>query len=107
VVAARSVVALVARARNRDETSDASTPVITIRSAASERLVPVLITGVATALAVLPFVVAGNEPGLEIVHPLAIAVLGGIVTSMLVTLILTPVVYARFMPEEDAGAQQV
>jgi Cu/Ag efflux pump CusA len=41
----------------------------------------------------LPFVILGDRPGLEIAHPLAVALLGGLLTSALVTLFVLPSVY--------------
>lgn len=61
-----------------------------------ERLAPILITASATALAFLPLVVLGDGPGYEIVHPMAIVVLGGLVTSTLLSLFIVPAVYSRF-----------
>jgi len=56
---------------------------------------------VATAAAVLPFVIMGNIAGLEIVNPMAIVLLGGLITSTLLSLFVLPVLYLRF----GAGAQ--
>jgi Cu/Ag efflux pump CusA len=61
-----------------------------------ERLAPILTTAAATAAVALPFVVAGAEPGLEVVHPLAVVLLGGLVTTTLLSLFLLPAVYLRF-----------
>jgi CzcA family heavy metal efflux pump len=94
-IAVRSGVVLVTRYRSLDHGDKAFGPALVL-GATQDRLVPVLMTAVATAVAVLPFVVAGSEPGLEIVHPLAVAVLGGLVTTTLVTLILVPTLYLRF-----------
>ena len=44
----------------------------------------------------LPFVVAGTRPGLEVVHPMAVVVLGGLVTSTLLSLFVLPALYLRF-----------
>jgi CzcA family heavy metal efflux pump len=106
-IAVRNVVVLVTRYRGRDQ-SEHFVPLLILR-ATRERLVPVLMTAAATALALLPIVVAGSEPGLEIVHPLAVAVLGGLVTSTLVTLILLPALYLRFASgsRPDQGARPV
>jgi predicted RND superfamily exporter protein len=51
---------------------------------------------VATAAAVLPFVVMGNVAGLEIVNPMAIVLLGGLITTTLLSLFVLPVLYLRF-----------
>ena len=72
-----------------------------VRRGAGDRLAPTLTVAVATAAAVLPFVIMGNVAGLEIVHPMAIVMLGGLLTSTLLSLFLLPVLYLRF----GAGAQ--
>jgi CzcA family heavy metal efflux pump len=61
-----------------------------------ERFAPILLTSVATMLAVLPLVVLGNVPGYEIVHPMAIFILGGVVTAALLNLFIIPPLYLRF-----------
>jgi Cu/Ag efflux pump CusA len=53
-------------------------------------------TALATAVALVPLVVAGNIPGHEIEHPMAIVILGGLVTSTLLNLFLLPALYLRF-----------
>ncbi|MGH6640632.1 MAG: efflux RND transporter permease subunit [Polaromonas sp.] len=63
---------------------------------ASERLSPILMTTLCTALALLPLIVPGSIPGHEIEHPMAVAILGGIVTSSLLTLFIVPSLYLRF-----------
>jgi len=63
---------------------------------ASERLSPILMTTLCTALALLPLVVRGSVPGHEIEHPMAVVILGGLVTSTLLTLFVVPALYLRF-----------
>jgi Cu/Ag efflux pump CusA len=63
---------------------------------AAERLAPILMTALSTGLALVPLVIAGNLPGHEIEYPLAIVILGGLVTSTLLNLLLLPPLYARF-----------
>jgi CzcA family heavy metal efflux pump len=60
---------------------------------ASERLTPILMTALATALALLPLVVYGNRPGQEIEFPMAVVILGGLLTSTLLNLLVLPAVY--------------
>jgi Cu/Ag efflux pump CusA len=57
-----------------------------------ERLAPILMTALATRLALLPIVVGGNKPGHEI-DPLAVVILGGLVTSTILNLFLMPALY--------------
>ena len=63
---------------------------------AKERLAPILMTALATALALLPLAVAGSIPGHEIEHPMAVIILGGLVTSTLLNLFVVPFLYLRF-----------
>jgi CzcA family heavy metal efflux pump len=63
---------------------------------ARERLSPILMTALATALALVPLVIAGTVPGHEIEHPMALVILGGLVTSTLVNLFVVPALYLRF-----------
>jgi CzcA family heavy metal efflux pump len=63
---------------------------------AQERLSPILMTTLATGLALVPLVIAGNAPGHEIEHPLAIVVVGGLVTSTLLNLFVVPPLYLHF-----------
>jgi Cu/Ag efflux pump CusA len=63
---------------------------------ARERLSPILMTALATGLALIPLAIAGDLPGHEIEHPMAIVILGGLVTSTLLNLLITPSLYLRF-----------
>ncbi len=69
---------------------------------AEERLVPILMTAACAGLALLPLIVAGNAPGHEIEHPMAIVILGGLVSSTVLNLFLMPALYARFGREKPA-----
>lgn len=63
---------------------------------AMERLSPILMTALTTALALIPIVVSGQKPGQEIEHPMALVILGGLVTSTLLNLFVMPTLYWRF-----------
>ena len=63
---------------------------------AMERLAPILMTALATGLALVPLVVAGSIPGHEIEHPMAIVILGGLLTATLLNLFVLPSLYLRF-----------
>ncbi len=73
-------------------------PELVLRGA-SERLVPILMTALCAGLALLPLIVAGNAPGHEIEHPMAIVILGGLVSSTVLNLFLMPALYLRFGAE--------
>jgi Cu/Ag efflux pump CusA len=78
-------------------------PGLVIRGA-RERLSPILMTALATGLALVPLVVAGDLPGHEIEHPMAIVILGGLATSTALNLLLVPVLYLRFGGPRSAPA---
>ncbi|QOV90693.1 efflux RND transporter permease subunit [Humisphaera borealis] len=59
-----------------------------------ERLVPILMTALAAVLGLVPLAIAGGEPGSELLAPLAVVVLGGLVTSTLLNLVVVPAGYA-------------
>ena len=61
-----------------------------------ERLAPILMTALATGLALVPIVLGGDRAGYEIEHPLAVVILGGLVTSSLLNLFVVPALYLRF-----------
>ncbi|MFT4975687.1 MAG: CzcA family heavy metal efflux pump [Myxococcota bacterium] len=61
-----------------------------------ERLVPVLMTALGTALALVPIALAAGEPGNEIQAPMAAVILGGLATSTLLVLVVLPVLYVRY-----------
>jgi CzcA family heavy metal efflux pump len=63
---------------------------------ARERLSPIMMTALATGLALVPLVIAGTVPGHEIEHPMAIVILGGLITSTFVNLFIVPALYLRF-----------
>jgi Cu/Ag efflux pump CusA len=95
-IAARNSVAFVTHADGLQERERQAFGPELVRRVARERLGPVLATAVATALALLPFLVLGDRAGYELAQPLAIAVLGGLVTSTALSLLLVPALYARF-----------
>lgn len=63
---------------------------------AEERLAPILMTALATGLALVPIVLGGTRAGYEIEHPLAVVILGGLFTSTVLNLFIVPSLYLRF-----------
>jgi HME family heavy-metal exporter len=61
-----------------------------------ERLVPVLMTALTAGLALVPLVLAKGEPGKEILYPVATVILGGLLSSTLLDMIVTPVIFYRY-----------
>jgi CzcA family heavy metal efflux pump len=70
-------------------------PELVLRGA-RERLSPILMTALATGLALVPLVLAGDLPGHEIEYPMAVVILGGLVTATLLNLFIVPSMYLRF-----------
>jgi HME family heavy-metal exporter len=68
----------------------------TIVKATLDRVVPVLMTSLVTALALIPLLVSGSEPGKEMLHPLAVVIFGGLISSTVISLFLTPALFYRF-----------
>ena len=77
------------------EEGEAFGPALVLRGA-KERLSPILMTSLATGLALVPLVAAGTIPGNEIEHPMAVVILGGLATSTLLNLFIVPSLYLRF-----------
>lgn len=61
-----------------------------------ERLVPVLMTASTAALALVPLLLSRGDPGKEILYPVAVVIVGGLISSTLLDLIVTPTVFLRF-----------
>jgi Cu/Ag efflux pump CusA len=120
-LAMRNTILLIARCqRLRTEEGAVFGPELVLR-ATEERFAPVVKSAVVTAGAVLPMVVLGSVAGLEILHPLAVVVLGGLVTSTVLSLYVLPSLYLHFgagderdtepetgavdQPDSDGGAE--
>jgi len=61
-----------------------------------ERMVPVLMTALAAGIALIPFVLAADEPGKEILNPVAVVIVGGLVSSTLLDFLVTPLIFFNF-----------
>lgn len=63
---------------------------------AQERLAPVLMTSMVTAFALVPLLLAADQPGKEILHPVAVVIFAGLLSSTLLDTLLTPLLYWLF-----------
>jgi Cu/Ag efflux pump CusA len=108
-IALRNALVTVDRYQELERAAEAELEPQLILDGARDRFGAVLASACAIVIAFAPFVVIGGLPGLEILRPLAIVVIGGIATSTLFTLFLLPAVYFRSgsSPEPDAASQLV
>ncbi|HMI86872.1 MAG TPA: efflux RND transporter permease subunit, partial [Polyangiaceae bacterium] len=95
-IAARNAIVLVSHFRHLERDEGMTFGEMLVVRGASERVVPVLMTALATGLALVPLVISGNRPGNEIEHPMAVVILGGLVTSTILNLLVVPALYLRF-----------
>lgn len=94
-IAARNGIMMIAHFRQLESEGMPFGRELVLRGA-SERLVPIAMTALATALALVPLVLRGNAPGHELEYPMAVVILGGVVSSTLLNLLVMPVLYLRF-----------
>ncbi len=105
-LAVRNTLATLDHVARGADSSDASARVDAVLDAARERLTPVVTSSVAIAVVMLPFAVAGSRAGLEILQPMAIVVLGGLVTTVAHALLVVPALgLAIPAPARDEDAE--
>ena len=95
-IAARNGILLIAHFRHLEQEEGVPFGRDLVIRGASERLAPILMTALATALALAPLVINGNRPGQEIEYPMAVVILGGLATSTLLNLFILPALYLAF-----------
>jgi Cu/Ag efflux pump CusA len=106
-IAARNGIMLVSHYRHLEDVEDEPFgPGLVVRGS-EERLAPILMTALATGLALVPLAIAGNKPGHEIEHPMAVVILGGLVTSTVLNLFLMPSLYLAFGRSRRAEPEMV
>ncbi len=77
-----------------------------VRDGSRERLAPVLMTALTAALALVPLALSGDQPGNEIQSPMAVVILGGLLTSTLLNLLVVPVLFRRFGTEARSNSDR-
>jgi CzcA family heavy metal efflux pump len=95
-VAARNSIMLISHYKHLQVEEGLSFGIDLVIRGAKERLAPILMTALTTALVLLPIVIGGNRPGQEIEHPMALVILGGLVSSTLLNLLVMPVLYWKY-----------
>ncbi|MEN8583210.1 efflux RND transporter permease subunit [Burkholderia sp. RS01] len=97
-IAIRDVVLLMGTYQSLQSKDPAASSAAHMEHAASERLVPTILSAVITGLALVPLVLLGGAVGSGMLLPLALIVWGGLITSALLTLYVLPVLFLRFGP---------
>ncbi len=95
-IAVRNCIMLISHYRHLELREDMSFGSDLVIRGAKERLLPILMTAMTTALALTPIIIGGTRPGQEIEYPLALVILGGLVSSTLLNLLVMPVIYWKF-----------
>jgi CzcA family heavy metal efflux pump len=95
-IAARNGIMMASHYRHLRDEGGPLTQELILRGA-EERLVPILMTALCAALALLPIVVRGSVPGQEIEYPMAVVILGGLGSSTLLNLLVLPALYQRIV----------
>ena len=95
-IAARNGIMLVSHYRHLEEQECEAFGPALVQRGSEERLAPILMTALATGLALVPLVINGNLPGHEIEYPMAVVILGGLITSTVLNLFLLPPIYLAF-----------
>ncbi len=95
-IATRNGIMMISHFQHLEEQEgEAFGPALVLRGA-RERIAPIMMTALTTGLALLPLIIAGDIPGQEIEYPMAIVILGGLITSTLLNLLVVPTLYLRF-----------
>ncbi|TNB75711.1 efflux RND transporter permease subunit [Arthrobacter sp. BB-1] len=101
-IAARNGILLISHCQHLEKYEDEKWGPELVLRGAGERLSPILMTTLATGLALVPLIIMGTIPGHEIEHPMAVVILGGLVTSTLLNLFILPSLYLRFGKSKKA-----
>ena len=101
-MAARNTILLVSHYNHLVQAEGETWGLETALRGSEERLTPVLLTALMTALALLPVAIQLHQPGHEIEGPMAVVILGGLVSSTIVSLLLVPPLAARWLKPEAA-----
>jgi Cu/Ag efflux pump CusA len=105
-IVARNAILLIAHVEHLITVEGEPWALATVLRGARERLVPILMTALVTALGLLPLAAGSGETGREVQGPMALVILGGLATSTLMTLLVLPVLIWRFGPLGEAATSR-
>ena len=101
-IVVRNGMMLISRYRHLEQHDGETFGAELVQRGTQERSAPILMTAVTTTAALLPLALFGNSAGLEILHPMAIVILGSLVTATLFTLVGVPAMYVLFGATHEA-----
>ncbi len=102
-VSARNAILLISHTQHLLDEEGLAWSKATVLQAARERLTPIIMTALVTALGLLPLVLQAGETGREIQGPMAVVILGGLLTSTLMSLVLLPVLIWHHLKAKTAS----
>jgi CzcA family heavy metal efflux pump len=100
-ISVRNSIMLISHYRHLVEVEGEPWNAQTVQRGASERLIPILMTALVTALGLLPLALTAGAPGNEIEGSMAAVILGGLLTSTLLNLLVLPVLSGRWLRPQD------
>jgi Cu/Ag efflux pump CusA len=95
-IATRNGVMLISHIHHLARDEGIADPLERVRRGAEERLVPIAMTALATALALVPLALSAGQPGSEIQAPMAIVILAGLLSSTVLNMLVLPALYLRY-----------
>jgi Cu/Ag efflux pump CusA len=95
-VTLRNSILMIAHYEHLVEAEGATWDLDTAIRGAADRLTPILMTSIVTGLGVLPLAIGMNDPGREVEGPMAVVILGGLISSMALNLIVLPTLALRY-----------
>lgn len=105
-IATRNGILLVAKYQTLSRQRDAQSLRDIIVQGSVDRFNPIIMTALTTALSLVPMVLAADHPGNEIQAPMAVVVLGGLITSTLLNIFVIPVVYEWYAKRSEKDSQR-
>jgi CzcA family heavy metal efflux pump len=102
-ITARNAIMLISHYRHLEEKEGIAFGPELVIQGSLDRLSPILMTAFITGLALLPLAVGGSRAGQEIEHPMAVVIVGGLLSSTLLNLLLMPAFYLHWGKGQSAG----